>query len=245
MYRWKITGLLGLLSVAMVAGAATKNTLLRVKILDSDSRSVVIDDSGVPKDCDGVNYNAYCRSSKTTQVTNTLLVQEGNQPPFRVSCSVDSKYSRCSTLDIGSSYDARAEKHGITIFYEDYEGKPRKQLYTLVSTDARPLAVRPAESLTAPPSQAPPPRHTEPTISTPTLASATETVKCKFTSTPAGADITLDGKYVGSTPSDIALTTGPHLVVFSIPGFVESKRDLTVLPGSALTVNTILGKSPQ
>jgi hypothetical protein len=245
MYRWKMTALLGLLLVTMVANSATKNNLLRLKVLDSDSRSVVIDDSGVPKDCDGVNYNAYCRSSKTTQVTNTLLVQEGNQPPMRVSCSVDSKYSRCSTLDIGSSYDARMEKHGITIFYEDYEGKPRKQFYTLVSTDGRPLAVRPAESLTAPPAPVPAPRHTEPTTAISTVASASGTVNCKFTSTPAGADITLDGKYVGSTPSDIALTTGPHVVVFSIPGFVESKRDLTVLPGSALTVNTILGKSPQ
>jgi hypothetical protein len=69
-----------------------------------------------------------------------------------------------------------------------------------------------------------------------------EKVKCNFTSTPAGAEITLDGKYVGSTPSEIELVTGTHAVVFSMPGFPQWKRELTVLPGSELTVNAILQK---
>ena len=58
-----------------------------------------------------------------------------------------------------------------------------------------------------------------------------EKVKCNFTSTPAGAEITLDGKYVGSTPSEIELVTGTHVVVFSMPGFTQWKRELTVLLG--------------
>jgi len=41
-------------------------------------------------------------------------------------------------------------------------------------------------------------------------------VKCNFTSTPAGADINLDGKYVGSTPSEIMVSTGTHVVIFSM-----------------------------
>jgi hypothetical protein len=69
-----------------------------------------------------------------------------------------------------------------------------------------------------------------------------EKVKCNFTSTPAGAEITLDGKYVGSTPSEIELVTGTHAVVFSMPGFTQWKRELTVLSGSELTVNAILQK---
>ena len=39
--------------------------------------------SDVPKNCDGVNFDAYCNNSKTTRVTNTLLVQAGDDPPFR------------------------------------------------------------------------------------------------------------------------------------------------------------------
>ena len=67
-------------------------------------------------------------------------------------------------------------------------------------------------------------------------------MKCNFTSTPAGADINLDGKYVGSTPSEIMFSTGTHVVIFSMAGFTEWRRELTVLPGSELTVSAILQK---
>jgi hypothetical protein len=77
----------------------------------------------------------------------------------------------------------------------------------------------------------------------PAQAAPAEKVKCNFSSTPAGAEITLDGKYVGSTPSEIELITGTHVIVFSMPGFAQWKRDLTVLSGSQLTVNAILQKS--
>ena len=69
-----------------------------------------------------------------------------------------------------------------------------------------------------------------------------EKVKCNFTSTPPGAEITLDGKFVGSTPSAISLNSGTHVVVFTVPGFAQWKRELTVLPGSELTVDAILQK---
>jgi hypothetical protein len=67
-------------------------------------------------------------------------------------------------------------------------------------------------------------------------------VKCSFSSTPNGAEITLDGKYVGSTPSAIQLSNGTHTVEISLPGFTVWKRDLTVASGSELTVNAILEK---
>jgi len=72
-----------------------------------------------------------------------------------------------------------------------------------------------------------------------------EKIKCNFTSTPAGAEITLDGNYVGSTPSEIGLSTGTHVVVLSMPGFAQWKRELTVVPGSELTVGAILQKQRQ
>jgi hypothetical protein len=99
-------------------------------------------------------------------------------------------------------------------------------------------APRSAPAAQKSPAPAPPP--------TATLASlpekSEEKVKCNFTSTPSGAEITLDGKYVGSTPSAIAVNTGPHIVVFSMSGFTQWKRELTVLSGSELTVSAILQK---
>jgi hypothetical protein len=67
-------------------------------------------------------------------------------------------------------------------------------------------------------------------------------VKCNFTSTPSGAEITLDGKYVGNTPSIISLGPGAHTISFSLPGFVPWTRNLTMSPGSELTVSATLQK---
>ncbi|HEX2775185.1 MAG TPA: PEGA domain-containing protein, partial [Candidatus Acidoferrales bacterium] len=67
-------------------------------------------------------------------------------------------------------------------------------------------------------------------------------IMCNFSSIPSGAEITLDGKYVGNTPSGIPLSAGTHTVVLFLPGFTQWKRDLTVSPGSDLTVSGILQK---
>lgn len=225
--------------VATFANAASKSTL-HIKVLDSETRSFnTSDDNGVPRNCDGLNYDAYCHSSKTVEVINTLLVQADDQPPFRVACSIDSKWSRCIPLLRGESYAARREKRGITIYYQDDNGKVRKQLYTYVAENSE----RDAASFSS--KASPPP--TEETGSTPAAALSThaaqEAVKCSFDSTPSGAEITLDGQFVGSTPSVLDVSVGRHTVQVSLPGFVQWKRTLTVSSGSRLTVNAILQRS--
>jgi len=56
------------------------------------------------------------------------------------------------------------------------------------------------------------------------------------------ADIVVGGRYAGSTPSVLDLAAGSYAVVISLPGFAQWKRELTVSPGSELTVNAILEK---
>lgn len=46
-----------------------------------------------------------------------------------------------------------------------------------------------------------------------------ENVPCNFSSTLYGADITIDGKYVDNTPSEIGLSLGMHVVVITLSGF--------------------------
>jgi uncharacterized protein YaiE (UPF0345 family) len=240
----------GLLVVSLFANAAVKNDPIRVKVLDSETRSVSTNDNGVPRNCDQINYDAYCHSSKAAEVINTLLVQEGNGPPFRVACTIDSKWSRCIPLPRGESFDAKKEKHGIVVYYVDDNGKLRKQLYTYVAGEAKGNLTEPAATGTAPTS-APPVESSArtpvpaPVQAPPGAASAggrQESVKCSFTSTPSGAEVTVDGQYVGSTPSVINLTVGNHAVQVSLPGFAEWKRELTVSSGSELTVNAVLEK---
>jgi len=256
---------IGFLFVALWANAVANEGVIRVKVLDSETRSVTFDDSGVPRNCDGVNYDAYCNNSKTSQLVNTLLVQEGDQPPYRVSCASDAKWSRCMPLLRGVSYDAKHDKRGLIVYYVDDIGKLRKQLYTFVEAKggdrAQATATTTTTSTSVPASPAPVPPQTGPPAATttaapvlpaetpapraaaPAAASKEQTlVKCSFSSTPAGAEVTVDGQYVGSTPSVLSLSTGRHDLVVSLPGFAQWKRELTVSSGAELTVNAVLEK---
>jgi hypothetical protein len=243
----------GLLLVAILANAGSQKDTVRITVLDSVTRTSTPDNNnGVPQNCEQLTFDAYCRSTSNVPLVSTLLVKEDNEPPFHISCTIESRYSRCIPLPKGESFDARREKRGITVFYVDDKGKERKQLYTLVASDAAgqpaaaAVATQPVPAAAAPRQSSPAPA---PSAPVPAVGSAeaappgkVEKVKCNFSSTPAGAEITLDGKYVGSTPSEIELVTGTHVVVFSMPGFAQWKRDLTVLSGSELTVNAILQK---
>ena len=128
----------GLLLVAMFANATSRNNAIRITVLDSETRSLTLGGNDVPKNCDQVNFDAYCSNSKVAILTNTLA-GAGRQRACRSisACTIDSKYSRCTPLPKGESFDARREKHGLTVYYLDDKGKARKQLYTLVDTDGK------------------------------------------------------------------------------------------------------------
>jgi len=241
----------------MFANAASRNIAMRIKVLDSETRSVSLGGNDVPKNCDQVNFDAYCNNSRTAILTNTLLVQEGNERPFRVACTIDSKYSRCTPLPKGESFDARREKHGITVYYVDDKGKARKQLYTLVDPGGKagpPATVTAAAAGNAGQIPPVPAAHTAAPVQnapgvppTPAPVSAQEVhtgkVKCNFSSTPPGAEITVDWRYVGNTPSEIGLSPGTHVVVISMPGFAEWKRELVVAADSVVNVTASLQKT--
>ena len=243
----------GFLLAAMLANASPKSTL-RITVLDSATRALAADNNGVPQNCEQLTFDAYCRSTTNVPLQSTLLVQEDGGPTYRISCTVESKYSRCVPLAKGESFDAKRAKHGLDVYYEDDKGKTRKQFYTLVAADrkAGPSAAAAAPAVSAQPvpaaaatqqsspAPAPAPAAVVPQQVSPEKVS--EKAKCNFSSTPAGAEITVDGKYLGSTPSEIPLSAGTHVVVFSMPGFAQWKRELTVLPGSQLTVGAILQK---
>jgi PEGA domain len=61
-------------------------------------------------------------------------------------------------------------------------------------------------------------------------------------STPDGADISVDEKYMGSTPSTLKLTAGDHKVKLEKTGFKTWERTLTLGAGATPTVNATLDK---
>jgi hypothetical protein len=230
-----------LLSSAIAVGASQAYPI-RLTVLTTETHSL---DSGtpVPKDCDLQNFSAYCNESRNPSAQSVMVVRDGEGKSFRIACTTDSRWSKCSPLPVGETFDARNEKHGLTVLYRDAKGRERKQLYQTIAALPAPKSGAPAS---APPDAAVPPRQSPAPIPAPPAGSAPDVlaakVRCNFASTPPGAEITLDGKYVGNTPSEIGLTPGTHLVVLSMPGFAPWKRELTVAADSLVNVAATLQK---
>ncbi|MGA7634175.1 MAG: PEGA domain-containing protein [Terriglobales bacterium] len=251
----------GLLLVAMLANAASLKKSIQITVLDSETRAVNLNDNGVPTNCEQLTFDAYCRSTSTAPLVNTLLVQIGNEAPFRVQCVMDSRFSKCTPLQKGESFEARREKKGVTIYYLDDKGKVRRQFYTLVNDSGKTGPPPTAVAVATPPSAAPAENVGRPISSTPAVipapvqsspvqapavaasSVAAVKVKCDFTSTPPGAEISVDWRYVGNTPSEIGLSAGTHIIVISMPGFAEWKRELTVGSDSQVNVAATLEKA--
>jgi hypothetical protein len=273
-----------LFSTIFAVRLASQYSPTRIKVLSADFHSLG-NANPVPKNCDLTNFDAYCNESKNPTGENIMRVQDSDGHSFTITCSVDSRWSKCAPLQVGESYEAKRGKHGLTVWIQNPNGKESTRQYRLADdapaeqsgpaansqpvalpsqsgslTIAHPLGVAPGQKApaTAP---APAPAATEststPTAPTPAPMAPTAApaapahpgqesvpgqVRCNFTSTPSGAEISIDGKYVGSTPSSISMSPGNHTVVFSMPGFAQWTRELSVAPGSDLTVNAILQK---
>jgi hypothetical protein len=61
-------------------------------------------------------------------------------------------------------------------------------------------------------------------------------------STPSGADIELDGSFVGNTPSDVQVPEGEHAITLKKAGFVNWERKMKVSAGSSVHLNAELEK---
>jgi len=63
-------------------------------------------------------------------------------------------------------------------------------------------------------------------------------------SAPDGAEITIDGKLMGTTPSTIQLSPGDHIVVLEKSGFKTWQRTVTVNAGGSINLEANLEKTP-
>jgi hypothetical protein len=73
---------------------------------------------------------------------------------------------------------------------------------------------------------------------------STSTSSITIKSTPDGADITVDGKFVGTTPSTIQLSAGEHKIVVSKTRFQNWERTMTVNANGSINLNAELEKLP-
>ena len=68
--------------------------------------------------------------------------------------------------------------------------------------------------------------------------------KLHVESDPPGADIEVDGSFVGNTPSDVQVTEGDHAVTVKKAGFKDWERMLKVSGGSSVNLSAELEKLP-
>jgi PEGA domain len=67
--------------------------------------------------------------------------------------------------------------------------------------------------------------------------------KLQIDSTPPGADIEVDGSFVGNTPSEVQVAEGDHAVVVKKAGFKSWERKLKSSAGSSVHINAELEKA--
>lgn len=75
------------------------------------------------------------------------------------------------------------------------------------------------------------------------VSTTTSTGKLTVVSVPDGADIEVDGSFVGNTPSDIQVSEGDHSVSVRKAGFKTWVRKLKTSAGSSVRLNAELEKS--
>ncbi len=90
----------------------------------------------------------------------------------------------------------------------------------------------------APPANEPAPPAEASSAESPVPVSA----KLQLESDPPGADIEVDGSFVGNTPSDVQVAEGDHTVTVKKAGFKDWERKLKVTSGSSVHINAELEK---
>ena len=63
-------------------------------------------------------------------------------------------------------------------------------------------------------------------------------------SNPDGAEITVDGKFAGSTPSTLQLKSGDHTISVKKAGYALWERTMTINAGGSITLDAALEKTP-
>jgi hypothetical protein len=75
------------------------------------------------------------------------------------------------------------------------------------------------------------------------IAAPSLSAKLQVASTPDGADIEVDGSFVGNTPSDVQVAEGEHTVSVKKSGYKDWQRTLKVSGGSSLHLNADLERA--
>ncbi len=86
----------------------------------------------------------------------------------------------------------------------------------------------------------------QPAASVPTVASnppSAMQARLQLSSTPDGADIEVDGDFVGNTPSDIDVAPGDHMIAMKKSGYKDWSKNMKITAGSNIHIHPDLEKA--
>ena len=109
-----------------------------------------------------------------------------------------------------------------------------------IPLDPKKFEAQTAASPEAVPAATPPTSEASATQSTTGAVAQLSTVDIK--STPDGAEITVDEKFMGSTPSSLRLAPGEHKIKLEKSGFKTWERTMSVGPSATATIDATLNK---
>jgi hypothetical protein len=129
---------------------------------------------------------------------------------------------------VGDIFPARWDNHGLAVLYHPIKGgkateKEQETVYVVLGSRLLPDNNAGKQVETAPP----------PTVSPSATSAQSDTTGAQLdiTSNPSGAEISVDGNFVGDTPSELAVAAGVHTITISKHGYKPWERKLTVSGG--------------
>jgi hypothetical protein len=151
--------------------------------------------------------NSYGSSAAIYRVYDTLTV-EGETSVYLTSERLKWRWSKGPHVAVNSEIKYYVEGRKLHVLDQDGKEHTADIVKEIVKTNA-------------PPPHAPLPAQ-----------NVVTTVSVSITSTPVGADIEVDGSFVGSTPSTLTLSPGHHSVAMKKKGFTDWNRDISVSSGN-------------
>ncbi|MBN1476590.1 PEGA domain-containing protein [Candidatus Sumerlaeota bacterium] len=79
-----------------------------------------------------------------------------------------------------------------------------------------------------------PPAHSTP-VQAPATPAAPERVSLAIESVPDGAEVEIDGRFIGNAPIDVDVDPGVHEISLNLPGHQPWSREMEVIPGSRIS----------
>ena len=179
----------------------------------------------------GMDCTSQGQSAGWRHVVNTVLVVASDGNAYALACEAAFRWSKCKGLQSGDFFRASPTAQGLRVYAADPNGKATEIDFRVLS------------SKSLKPQQAQNPSTSEPakpqTSKGQASGTGTVTVLCAET----GAEIYVDGKFVGNPPVMLDLPEGPHTFEVKADGYSDWQRNLDVLKNSAVTLNVTLAEA--